>query len=265
MKANKILKFACLCLLLCICFVSCDDGEVYRSWEDDDAHAAYKDEGEKKTDKDETTSAKKDGYSKYVALTFDDGPHNTRTKKIVDALDKYGYNATFFVVGNRVDGSEYNGAEAMKYAAQHGNEIAIHAYTHSLYYDTCTDASFESELSKTATAINKAVPSVTPRLMRPVGGRITNERVSSCQYSVIMWSVDSEDWKLKNGDVNEIVENVMSEVRDGSIILMHDIYENTAEAVPLILERLRDEGYGVVTVSELIGKDLMVGKKYSNG
>ena len=103
--------------------------------------------------------------------------------------------------------------------------------------------------------------------MRPVGGRITDERVESCEYSVIMWSVDSNDWKYK-GDgeegVDAIVENVTSQVKDGSIILMHDIYENTYLATKEILKWLDDEGYEVVTVSELLGNP-KAGVKYSKG
>ena len=71
--------------------------------------------------------------AKRVAITFDDGPHNVRTVKIVDELAKYGFHATFFVVGNRVDGSAYNGSSAVKYAIENGNEIAIHGYTHEKY------------------------------------------------------------------------------------------------------------------------------------
>ncbi len=254
MKTSKILRLVCILLLACLCLVSCDDGEVYRSWEGD-ARPVLKEEN--------PDSTKNEGYQKYVALTFDDGPHVTRTQTIVDALDSYGYHATFFVVGNRVDGSEYNGAAAVKYAYEHGNEIAIHAYTHELYYDNCTKSEYEAELSKTADAIKKVLPSAAPRLMRPVGGRITDERVKSSEYSVIMWSVDSEDWKAES--VDEIVEKVMSEVSNGDIILMHDIHQRSADSIPLILERLHDEGYGVVTVSELIGKKLSAGKKYSSG
>ena len=89
-----------------------------------------------------------------VALTYDDGPHEkyldtpSRTKLIVDELDKYGYHATFFVVGNRVDGTAYNGGAAMVYAAKHGNEIGIHGYTHAegLYYDNCSDEEYKYEI-----------------------------------------------------------------------------------------------------------------------
>lgn len=206
---------------------------------------------------------------KRVAITYDDGPHNVQTVNIVDELAKYGFNATFFVVGNRIDGTEYNGAKGLKYAASKGNEIAIHGYTHKQdskhYYDTCSDATFESELSDTKDAILDCVPNTKIKLMRPVGGRITSERVSSCDYSVIMWSVDSMDWSLKSGgdeSVEKIVDNVMSQVQNGSIILMHDIYENTYLATKQILKELNSQGYEVVTVSELLGSP-KAGVKYS--
>ena len=103
--------------------------------------------------------------------------------------------------------------------------------------------------------------------MRPVGGRITSERTKNCGYSVIMWSVDSNDWKYKtpagnSENIDTIVNNVMSGLKEGSIILMHDIYENTYEALKIILERISKEGYEVVTVSELLG-NAEAGVKYS--
>ena len=208
---------------------------------------------------------------KRVALTFDDGPHNVRTKAIVDELSKYGYEATFFVVGNRVDGKAYSGAEALKYAYDHGNEIAIHGYTHAVYYHDCEQDRYERELSRTYDAIKEVASGAKVRLMRPIGGNITEARVESCPYSVIMWSVDSEDWKYKgrgeNGElaeenINIIVENVMSQVSSGDIILMHDIYENTYEAAKIIIERLHNEGYDLVTVSDLLNNPA-AGVRYS--
>ena len=213
--------------------------------------------------------------TKRVAITFDDGPHNVRTVKIVDELAKYGFNATFFVVGNRVDGSEYNGESAVQYASEKGNEIAIHGYTHSPdhYYDKCDDNTYKYEVSQTEKAIKNAIGGKAIRLMRPVGGRITDQRVKESKYSIIMWSVDSEDWRYKYSSsdteqeaaqkVDTIVDNVMASVSDGSIILMHDIYESTYDAVVIILKKLYENGYEVVTVSELIGEDLAAGRKYS--
>lgn len=202
---------------------------------------------------------------KRVAITYDDGPHNVRTEAIVDELEKYGFHATFFVVGNRVDGKAYSGGKAVKYAASKGNEIAIHAYTHSKYYDTCENSVYKEELSKTHDAILEQLPNAKVKLMRPVGGRITEERTKNCDYAIIMWSVDSNDWKYKNdGDegVKTIVSNVMSQVQDGSIILMHDIYENTYLATKEILKQLDAQGYEVVTVSQLLGNP-KAGVKYS--
>lgn len=209
---------------------------------------------------------------KRVALTFDDGPqhyNNEETKAIVDELAKYGYHATFFVVGNRVAGGD-----AVSYAIEAGNEVGIHGYTHSVYYDECNDDTYQREINNTAQAILAQVPNYQIRLMRPVGGKITDERIQTCPYAVILWSVDSDDWNntyhpgISDEDaetrVNTIVENVMSEVQDGDIILMHDIYQSTYDATKIILARLYEEGYDVVTVSELLGNDLATGRVYSS-
>ncbi len=211
---------------------------------------------------------------KRVAITFDDGPqlYNDLTKKYVDELDKYGFHATFFVVGNRI------GGDTLSYAVEHGNEIGIHGYTHAtgVYYDTCSDEKYDEEINKTVQAIQRQIPGYKINLMRPVGGRISPERANASPYSIILWSVDSNDW---NGDhryyagipddeaaarVQRTVDDVMSTVRDGDIILLHDIYESTYDATVIILERLYEEGYEVVTVSELLGDTLAPGIIYSS-
>lgn len=209
---------------------------------------------------------------KRVAITFDDGPqlHQDLTKKYVDELDKYGFHATFFVVGNRV------GGDVLSYMVEHGNEIGIHGYTHNAYYDTCSDDVYRQELEDTAREIQKKVPGYEINLMRPVGGRISPERAGTCPYSIILWSVDSNDW---NGDhryfkgisdeeaaerVQRTVDDVMSSVDDGDIILLHDIYESTFDATVIILEQLYEAGYEVVTVSELLGDSLAPGIMYSS-
>lgn len=201
-----------------------------------------------------------------VALTFDDGPnhYNNRTKNYVDELNKYGYKATFFVVGNRV-----MGGDAVKYAVDNGMEIGIHGYTHNVYYDGCTEEAFFREMNLTAEAIHKQVPDYEIKLMRPVGGHISNEIAAVCPYAIIKWSVDSDDWNNTyapgDGAVGEdgktgwdrkaekIADNVLKNVKDGDIILMHDIYESTFDATVILLARLHDMGYEVVTVSELLG------------
>ncbi len=206
--------------------------------------------------------------TKRVAITFDDGPHNDWTILIARELEKYGFHATFFVVGNRVGGAkcEYHGNPAVTYLYQNGHEIGIHGYTHKKHYNNCSDADYEYEISETVSAIKEYCSEYEPRLMRPIGGSITNARIEASPYSIINWSIDSEDWNYKSnkkGNVDIIVKNVMSSVKDGDIILMHDIYENTYEAVKIILARLHAEGYEVVTVSELLGEP-QPGTKYSH-
>ncbi len=203
-----------------------------------------------------------------VALTFDDGPnhYDDRTKKVVDELLKYDYTATFFVVGNRV-----SGGDSVAYAIEHGMEIGIHGYTHKVFYDTCSPEEFEEEMNKTVKAVKKQVPDWEPKLMRPIEGR-TSKLTDACPYAVILWSVDSNDWPNKYNStdteesaaekVNTIVENVLADVSDGDIILMHDIYESTYDATVILLKKLNDMGYNVVSVSELLGDDLTPGKKY---
>lgn len=262
-KANSLRSVFLLLIAFCLCFSGCNAKKEI----DDDFGKEFVPvmAGNNATKNPNSANKPNPNGKKRVAITYDDGPHVTRTKLIADELEKYGFHATFFVVGNRVDGTKYNGGQAMLYALEKGNEIAIHGYTHGAYYNKCDDATYNYELSQTVKAIQKIKPGYTPTLMRPIGGAITQKRVNSCPYSVIMWSVDSLDYKnaFVDGGVDNIVNNVMSDVKDGDIILLHDIYENTYEASKIILKRLYDEGYEVVTVSELIGDKLKAGHEYS--
>ena len=222
-----------------------------------------------------TTQAPKP-LKKRVALTFDDGPNYINTPKVLDALAQYGWSATFFVVGNRINAQT---SETLNRMAAEGHEIGIHGYTHTQnaehYYDTCTDSVYQMELSNTVAAIRTYIPNYTPTLMRPIGGRITSERVAASPYSIILWSVDTQDWENtyykgisdEEADrrVNTIVQNTLANIKDGDIILMHDIYQSTADATVKILAALYEMGYEVVTVSELLGDTMQPGIMYTEG
>ncbi|MBQ8311062.1 MAG: polysaccharide deacetylase family protein [Clostridia bacterium] len=256
---HRFLRPFAVLLLLCVVLLGCSAaGE----------RSAYSEENESEADIPVSGEVRP-----RVAMTFDDGPHNVRTKQIVDELNKYGWNATFFVVGNRVDGTEYAGGEAMQYAIKAGNEVGIHGYTHKYSYKTCSDTTYDQELAWTEQAIREKKPGYQTTLMRPIGGEITSARANECAYSVILWSVDSEDWKHKideseedhEKNVNTIVNNVISGISEGDIILMHDLYQNTYEATVIILQCLYEMGYDVVTVSELLGDELQPGTVYTKG
>ncbi len=205
------------------------------------------------------THTTEDKKYKYVAFTFDDGPHYELTYMFVDKLSQYGGVGTFYVVGNRIHGEQ---ADAMKYAYDMGNEIGIHGYTHEYYYDTCSNATFRSELSKTAKLITN-ITGEAPLTMRPIGGGITSSRVKSSGYAVINWNVDSNDWRytsrysssVKKQNVNTIVSNVLNSTDEGDIILFHEIYYNSYDAFCKVIDDLYKRGYRFVTVSQLLGLD----------
>lgn len=204
--------------------------------------------------------------AKRVAFTFDGGPYTLGTK-IADEFKKYNGHATFFVFGERVSGEW---ADSMKYVAESGNEIGIYGYKYGVNFAKCDDNTYETHLKKTADAIKK-VTGESPTLFRPSSGTITKERVSECEYSVIMWSVSSDDWEYrgrssdseKGKNIDKIVNNVLDSVSDGDIIVMQELYENSYDALCIILKTLHAQGYEFVTVSELIGEDIQVGTRYS--
>ncbi|MBE6608373.1 MAG: hypothetical protein E7633_07440 [Ruminococcaceae bacterium] len=210
---------------------------------------------------------------KYVAFTFDDGPayQSGLAKKYVDELAKYGGEATFFLVGDRIKSTT---ADGIVYAAEHGWDIGIHAYSHEYYFgESCSESIYKSEIKKASDAIHKYLPEYEIKLLRPPGGTITSERAKSSPYAIILWNVDSKDWKYK-GDATEeerdenvqnIVYEVISNVQDGSIVLMHEIYNNSYLAFCEILKALDEQGYEFVSVTELLGDKFEAGKTFYNG
>ncbi len=216
---------------------------------------------------------KKDPNKKYVAFTFDDGPayQSGLAKKYVDEIAKYGGEATFFLVGDRINATTASG---FVYAAEHGWDIGIHAYTHKYYFNSsCSEALYQSEIQQTADAIHKYLPEYEIKFFRPPGGTLTSERTKASPYAIILWNVDSNDWKHQSAsndtereeNVQKIVDEVISTVKDKSIILMHEIYNNSYLAFCEILKILSEEGYEFVTVSELLGENFQAGKTFYSG
>lgn len=193
------------------------------------------------TPKENTTETPVSG--KVVALTFDDGPNPETTTKILDTLKKYNAKATFFMLGSRV--SFY--PEIVKEMKEAGHELGNHTWTHS----KLTKASAQkiaSEINNTSNAIEKASGS-KPTVFRPPYGAVNNTVRSQTSLPIILWDVDTLDWKYR--DANHLLEHIKSHVKDGSIVLMHDIHTSTAEGLDAVLAYLQGEGYSFVTVSEL--------------
>ena len=180
-----------------------------------------------------------------VALTYDDGPSNSATTRILDVLEKNNARATFFVVGSRVDSYKSQLQRAYKLNCEIGN----HTYNHKTLTSLSAN-NVKSELSNTDKKI-KAITGENPVLMRPPGGSYKNGTVkNNTAYPIIMWSVDTRDWENRNA--SKIVSNIKSNVGDGSIVLMHDLYDSTAAATETIVPWLIGQGYQLVTVSEMM-------------
>lgn len=181
---------------------------------------------------------------KRIAFTFDDGPHGTVTGQILEHLKQYNAKATFFVLGNRV--GYY--PELLLQMQASGHEIGNHTWDHK-QLTLLGEESIRHQLQKTSDTIY-SVTGQAPTLMRPPYGS-TNVLLSEViSESVVLWSIDTLDWRNRNS--GSIVNEVMENVEDGAIVLMHDIHESTAEAVLILLEELSNEGYEFVTVSELL-------------
>jgi len=183
-----------------------------------------------------------DPNKKMVALTFDDGP-SIYTNDIITCLKANDAHATFFVIGNRI--STY--ASEIKYAYDNGNEIANHTYTHSTLTDLRISA-INSEVSKTDAAIKK-ITGEAPALIRAPGGTTNRTVRKAIDKPFIYWSIDTLDWKHRNS--TKTVRTVMNNVKNGDIILMHDIHGPTRDAALKLIPKLKKAGYQLVTVSEL--------------
>lgn len=199
-----------------------------------------------------------DKHKKLIAITYDDGP-SINTPKILDTLEKYDAVATFFIVGNRA--STYS--EHISRAHKLGCEIANHTYDHKIL--TSVGA---GEVSSQVKKCNDAVENITserPIIMRPPGGAVNDTVKNNVGMPMIIWSVDPTDWKTRNQQKTE--NAVLSQAKDGDVVLMHDLYESTAAAAPKIFSTLKDRGFEFVTVSELAairGVKLQKGEKYNS-
>ncbi len=181
-----------------------------------------------------------------IALTFDDGPHGSNTPRLLSILEMYGAKATFFVVGSRISGRE----AILQRAIADGCEIGNHSYGHETLTRT-SHAKTVQTLNSTSDLIQSAC-GVRPTLMRPPGGAVdtrTMQTIGSLGMSAIMWNIDTLDWKTRNPQAT--ISCVLNNVKDGDIILMHDIHSTTVDACGALIPELINRGYQLVTVSQL--------------
>ena len=179
-----------------------------------------------------------------IALTFDDGPHATNTMRVLDALESVGGRATFFVLGELIDGK----SDVLKRASDMGCEIGNHSFDHS-NFTKLNAAQMQQQLSSTSELVKNATGKTTALVRVPYGSVNATIR-SAVGAPMIGCSLDTRDWESRNAD--KVVAKVLNNVKDGDIIIMHDIYSSTADAVERIVPELVKRGYQLVTVSELM-------------
>lgn len=181
---------------------------------------------------------------KKVALTFDDGPDPKVTTRILDTLAKYDAKATFFMLGSRV---EYY-PEIAKLVQEAGHELGNHSWTHPDLSKASTDKVF-NEINRTSQIIEE-VTGEKPYSFRPPYGAFNDLVKAQTDLPIALWDVDTLDWKHRNGQ--QLLTYVKNSVRDGSIILMHDIHPSTADGLDAVMAYLQENGYTFVPVSDLI-------------
>ena len=180
---------------------------------------------------------------KLVALTFDDGPSNLTTPTLLDTLKNRDVPATFFVLGNMAR----NNPELVKRMEKEGHDIASHTMYHQNLI-RITPAAVQSDINE-ANSVFWDILDHAPKYTRPPYGNINDAVRNNVGTPMILWSVDTLDWKSKNPDA--IVSTAMSEIYDGAIILMHDIYPTSVDAIPTLIDKIRESGYEFVTITEL--------------
>lgn len=178
-----------------------------------------------------------------VALTFDDGPYAPVGNQIMDCLAQYGGKATFYVVGERC--ASYQ-AEMQRMVAE-GHEIGNHTYNHK-YLHKLSAEEIQYQVNKGVEAVMAAC-GVAPATVRLPGGNKNATVLANVHAPMIMWSIDTLDWKTRN--TQSTVDKVLGSVKDGDIVLMHELYKATGDAAVLIIPALVERGYQLVTVSEL--------------
>lgn len=181
---------------------------------------------------------------RLVALTFDDGPKEGKTDVLLDMLKEKNVHATFFMIGAQVE----DNSELVKRLYEEGHQIGIHTYHHVDLYCLSEEEQRE-EIKKTEEVIQAITGNTKPITVRPPYGRMNAVFEEWIDRPLILWSVDTLDWTGK--PASQMIQETGENVKDGDIILMHDISENGLEGAAGIIDELKRMGYTFLTIDQL--------------
>lgn len=196
---------------------------------------------------------------KLVALTFDDGPSGRFTRRLLEGLAQRGAKATFFLCGYRIE--QY--PELTQRIWAEGHEIGLHGYSHDSMQTMCRrDAA--REIRKTMALLPEDCPIAFLRTPGGLCGTCVQTEAAAQGLAILSWSVDPKDWASRNAKAIE--KSVLSRVRDGDVILLHDMSDSSVDAALAIVDQLQKQGFRFVTASELARErnvNILPGEKYS--
>lgn len=202
--------------------------------------------------------ARAESEAKYVAITFDDGPSGRFTRRLLDGLLEEDVKATFFLCGYRME----RGQAEVTRILREGHEVGCHGYSHkSMRLMSRRDMA--QEIMDTEALLPEGY---RVSFLRPPGGCCSDivEQVASVRkLAILTWSVDPRDWATD--DKLAVERAVMEQVKDGDVILLHDMTDNSVDAALDIVRQLKAQGFRFVTASELAamrGYSLRPGKNY---
>ncbi len=195
---------------------------------------------------------------KFIAFSFDDGPHNDHDRQIIELFKSYNGKATFFHVGQRI----VDNADSIKLAYDNGFEIGCHTFDHPALA-RLSDEGLNDQIRRSKEELNKVLPGVDFTLFRPTYGAFGDRDLNLVPYPFVNWSIDTEDWK--NRDAATIADIIRNQAADGDIVLLHDLYQTSVDGVKATLDELYQKGFNFVTISELArikGRELNKGHVY---
>jgi len=193
-----------------------------------------------------------------LAVTFDDGPNDLITPRVIDALNERGIRATFFMMGYLVE----KHPEVVDYAYSSGHQIASHGWDHDVQLTRLSDESLQYQVDATAQAIRNIIGE-DPAYLRPIYGTIDAKTAAKIHTPIILWTIDPRDWDLR--DAEKVKQEILDTVFDGGVLLLHDLYDTTLEGAMAAFDELLAEGWRFVTLEEyyeLYGMELQPGTVY---
>lgn len=179
-----------------------------------------------------------------IALTFDDGPDEKYTEKLLDGLKERGIKASFFLLGKSIEGNEH----IVKRMHREGHLIGNHTYNH-VQLDKISETRAREEILKTNNRIYE-ITGEYPVYMRPPYGAWKKDTEFCVEMIPVFWTIDTLDWKTQN--VQDVLQRARKNIKNGSVILMHDEYETTVEAALALVDEFTEQGWEFVTVDRLI-------------